>query len=253
VAPVFERERPDVLSHHAAQTAVRRSVEDPVFDAQVNIVGSLNLLVCCQQVGVRRVVYASSGGAVYGDTDMLPTPEDHPARPASPYGVSKLAVERYLACWATLYGIQTVSLRYANVYGPRQSPHGEAGVVAIFSHQLLSGLPLTINGDGRQTRDYVYVGDVAEANLRALATPEPSAVFNIGTGFETSVLALFDRLRNVTGAPRERVEHGPAKIGEQRRSAVDPTLAKERLGWMPRVGLDEGLARTVEYFRRQSG
>jgi UDP-glucose 4-epimerase len=251
VAAVFEAERPAVLNHHAAQAAVRRSVEDPLFDAGVNIIGSLNLLACCRAVGVRRIIYASSGGAAYGDTPVVPTPEDHPARPMSPYGVSKVTVEQYLACWEALHGLAAVSLRYANVYGPRQNPHGEAGVVAIFSDRLLRSQPVTINGDGLQTRDYIYVDDVAEANLRALEQPHPSGVFNVGTGIETSVVELFDRLRAVASVPA-RAEHGLARPGEQRRSVLDGSLAKRRLGWAPRVMLSEGLARTLEYFQRRS-
>lgn len=245
---VFEIEQPEVVNHHAAQAEVRRSVDDPVFDAQVNVLGSLTLLTCCRDLGVGQVIYASTGGAVYGDTTVLPTPEEHPRQPASPYGISKLTVEHYLACWEALYGIKGVILRYANVYGPRQNPLGEAGVVAIFTHRLLRGEPATINGDGLQTRDYVYVEDVAEANARALDRPEVSGVFNIGTGIETSVNELFIRLQTVLGVGGE-ARHGPAKPGEQQRSALDCSAAKRLLGWTPGATLDEGLRRTVEYFR----
>jgi len=250
LAEVLEAERPEVVFHQAAQTDLRRSVADPVFDAEVNVLGSVNLLEASRRAGVRRVVFASSGGAIYGETETLPTPEDHPTRPASPYGVAKLAVEHYLACWQGLYGIGTVSLRYANVYGPRQDPFGEAGVVAIFAHRMLGGEPPLINGDGEQTRDYVYVDDVVEANLHALERPEVSGPINIGTGIETTVNVLFHRLRELTAA-RVPERHGPPKAGEQRRSGLDPTLAKRLLGWSPRVGLVEGLARTVESFRRE--
>jgi UDP-glucose 4-epimerase len=250
VAEVFESERPEVMIHHAAQAEVRQSVADPLFDAQVNVVGSLNLLECCWRFGVTRVIYASTGGAVYGDTTVLPTPEEHPTRPASPYGVSKLTVEHYLACWETLYGIPRVVLRYANVYGPRQNPLGEAGVVAIFSHRILRGEPAVINGDGEQTRDYVYVEDVARANLRALDHPEVTGVLNIGTGIETSVNELFRRLTKVAGATIES-RNAPPKAGEQRRSVLDPGAAKRLLSWTPQTSLDEGLRHTVEYFRRE--
>jgi UDP-glucose 4-epimerase len=250
LAEVFETERPEVVNHHAAQIDVRRSVADPALDASVNVLGALNLLSCCRRFGVRRVIYASSGGAVYGETAMLPTPEEHPLRPASPYGVSKLAVEHYLACWSALYGISALALRYANVYGPRQNPLGEAGVVAIFAHRLLRGEPAIINGDGAQTRDYVYVGDVAEGNLRALEQPEVTGALNIGTGVETSVLDLFDRLQAAAGVAGQ-VQHGPPKPGEQRRSVLDITLAKRLLGWTPRVTLDKGLRRTIEHFRKE--
>lgn len=248
LAEVFEAERPEVVDHHAAQMDLRRSVRDPAFDAQVNILGSLNLLECCRRVGVKRLLFASTGGAIYGDGALLPTPEDHPTRPASPYGISKLAVEHYLACWEAVHGIRAFALRYANVYGPRQNPTGEAGVVAIFANRLVGGAEAVINGDGEQTRDYVYVGDVAEANLRALERRELSGVVNIGTGVETSVNEVFRGLARAADV-RGKVSHAPAKPGEQRRSALESGLAKRLLDWTPQVGLDEGLRRTVEYFR----
>jgi UDP-glucose 4-epimerase len=251
LSAVFAAERPEVVNHHAAQASVRVSVEHPDRDAEVNILGSLNVLRCCREYRVRHVIYASTGGAVYGDTTQVPTPESHPVRPASPYGVSKLTVERYLGCWESLYGIRTIALRYANVYGPRQNPQGEAGVVAIFTSRLLQGQPSIINGDGRQTRDYVYVADVAEANMAALERPGLHGVFNIGTGVETSVVELFQQLRDVIGRSADAA-HGPAKEGEQRRSALDSSIARRELGWSPAVRLREGLAATVECFRAAS-
>ncbi len=248
LARVFEAERPEALIHLAAQAEVRRSVEDPRLDASVNIGGTLNLLMCCRRYKIARVIYAGTGGAVYGDTPVLPTPEDHPARPASPYGISKVVAEHYLACWGALYGVAGVALRYANVFGPRQNPLGEAGVVAIFAHRLLRGEPLTVNGDGEQTRDYVYVGDVADANLRALERPDVTGAVNIGTGVETSVNDLLRRLETTAGVKAD-ARHGPPKPGEQRRSAVDPGAAKRLLGWAPQVTLDEGLHRTLTYFK----
>lgn len=250
LAQVFEAERPEVVAHLAAQAAVRRSVGDPVYDASVNVLGGLNVLNCCGRFGVRRLIYSSSGGAGYGDTDVVPTPEDHPTRPASPYGVTKVAVEMYVSAWKGLHGTSGISLRYANVYGPRQDPDGEAGVVAIFCHRLLTGQTPVINGDGQQTRDYVYVDDVAAANLRALERPEVTGCVNIGTGIETSVNELYRTLARAAGlgvTPR----HGPAKPGEQRRSCLSPALAKSRLGWTPTVALEEGLARTMEFFKRE--
>ena len=247
LAAVFADERPQALIHLAAQAEVRRSVEEPAFDADVNVLGTINLLECSRRAGVSRVIYSSSGGAVYGDTDVLPTPEDHPPRPASPYGVSKLAAEQYLACWAGLYGIRGVALRYANVYGPRQSPAGEAGVVAIFSHRLLRGEAAIINGDGLQTRDYVFVGDVADANLLALEHATASGPFNIGTGVETTVVDLFERLRAAVGAS-VTAQHGPAKLGEQHRSVLATARARAVLGWQPQVALAEGLRLTVRHF-----
>lgn len=245
---IFDAERPQAVLHLAAQAEVRRSVEDPGLDAEINIRGTLNLLSCCRRAKVGRVVYAATGGAVYGDSLVLPTPEDQPTWPASPYGISKLVAEHYLACWDALYGVGGIALRYANVYGPRQNPLGEAGVVAIFAHRALHGEPVTINGDGEQTRDYVYVEDVADANLRALERSEVNGAINIGTGIETSVNTLLHRLETVAGI-RTQASHGPPKPGEQRRSVLDPGAAKRLLGWAPRVTLDEGLRRTLDYFR----
>ena len=199
---------------------------------------------------MRRVVYVSTGGASYGDTDVVPTPESHPTRPVSPYGTSKVAAELYLGCWEALHGLSGVVLRLANIYGPRQNPHGEAGVIAIFTDRLLRGEPCIINGDGLQTRDYVYVGDVAEAALRALERPQVTGPINIGTGVETTVVALFEALRAAFGHGESR--HGPARPGEQRRSLLDASRAREVLGWTPRVGLDEGLRRTVAAARAGS-
>ncbi|MFQ6092082.1 MAG: NAD-dependent epimerase/dehydratase family protein [bacterium] len=249
VEEVFSQVRPEVLNHHAAQIDVRRSVADPAYDARVNILGSLNLFQLCLKFGVRQVIFASTGGAVYGEQDYFPADEEHPARPVSPYGVAKLAVEKYLHFYHTVHHLKYVCLRYANVYGPRQDPLGEAGVVAIFSHKLLSGQQPIINGDGRQTRDYVSVSDVAEANLLAL-NYEESDTFNIGTGIETDVNELFNTLNALTGA-RVKPVHGQALPGEQLRSAIDGARAEKRLGWKPRVTLKEGLSRTVDSFRVQ--
>lgn len=200
---------------------------------------------------MRRVICASSGGAVYGDAAVIPTPEGHPTFPASPYGISKLAMEHYVRYWSAASGISTISLRYANVYGPRQNPLGEAGVVAIFAHRLLRGEPAIVNGDGLQTRDYVYVEDVAAANLLALERAEVTGVFNIGTGVETSVLDLLERLQRVAGVGG-RARHRPPQPGEQRRSALDASLAREQLGWVPHVSLDEGLRLTVDRMRGEA-
>jgi len=248
LADVFRSEAPDAVIHLAAQAAVSRSVADPRLDAEINILGSLNVLECCRRTGVRRLVYASTGGAAYGDTEKLPTPEDHPTRPSSPYGVSKVTVEQYLACWGGLYGLSTVALRYANVYGPRQSPHGEAGVIAIFTARILRGEPCIVNGDGLQTRDYVYVDDIAEANALALDRPDVTGPVNLGTGVATSVLELFAALRAAAGG-RAEARHGPPRPGEQRRSVLDATRARVLLGWTPRVALAEGLQRTFDALR----
>jgi UDP-glucose 4-epimerase len=250
LAEVFERERPEIVAHLAAQGAVSRSVADPELDASVNVQGGLRLLQCCRRFGVKRVIYSSSGGAGYGDTETIPTPEEHPTQPASPYGVSKVAFELYLTAWGQIHGTRGISLRYANIYGPRQNPHGEAGVVAIFCHRLLQKQTPVINGDGEQTRDFVYVGDVAAANLRALERPDVTGPVNIGTGVQTSVNALYRRLAAVAGTD-EPAGRAPARPGEQRRSCLDPALAERRLGWRAQVPLDEGLARTYEFFQRE--
>ena len=247
---VFRGEAPEAVVHHAAQASVGRSVANPQLDADINVLGSLNLLECARRAGTRRFVYISTGGAGYGDTDVVPTPESHPTRPVSPYGTSKVAAELYLGCWEALHGLSGVVLRLANIYGPRQNPHGEAGVIAIFTDRLLRGEPCVINGDGLQTRDYVYVGDVAEAALRALERPQVTGPVNIGTGVETTVVALFEALRAAFGHGESR--HGPARPGEQRRSLLDASRARQVLGWTARVGLDEGLRRTVAAARAGS-
>jgi UDP-glucose 4-epimerase len=246
---VIEREKPEAVCHLAAQISVRRSVEDPVFDARVNILASIGLIEACRSHGVKRFVFTSTGGAIYGDADQLPTPETYAATPMSPYGTSKLCVEHYLQCFRQLYGFSSAALRLANVYGPRQDPHGEAGVVAIFSRALLEGRTATINGDGLQTRDYVYVGDVVEAFVQALRS-DAQGSFNVGTGVETDVNQLYDLIAQCarSSAP---AQYGPARPGEQKRSSVDPTRARTELGWEPRVQLPEGIGLTVDYFRSQ--
>ncbi len=249
---VFAEVRPEAVVHVAAQAAVSRSVLDPAYDASVNVLGTVRLLEAARRAATRRVVYTSTGGAAYGDTDVLPTPEDHPARATSPYGVSKVTAERYLECWAGLTGGRPLSLRLANVYGPRQNPLGEAGVIAIFAHRLFSGQPCIVNGDGEQTRDYVYVEDVADAVARALGRPEVTGVLNVGTGIETSVNELYRRLARSAGVTRA-AEHAPARPGEQRRSVLDPGRAGKQLGWTPRTPLDDGIARTLAYFKQALG
>ncbi|MGO9832240.1 MAG: NAD-dependent epimerase/dehydratase family protein [Myxococcaceae bacterium] len=246
-AALVRRERPDILCHLAAQMDVRRSVVDPRFDADTNIQGFLNLLEAARTVGVRKVVFSSTGGAIYGEQDVFPAPETHPTRPVSPYGVSKAAGELYLGYYRAQYGLRSVSLRYANVYGPRQNPHGEAGVVAIFSERLLSGLPCTIYGTGRQTRDFVYAADVARANLLA-ATAAVEGPVNIGTGVETDITRLHSLLAQAAGRP-VAPRYAEAKPGEQLRSSLDVALAARVLDWTASVGLAEGLARTLAWFR----
>jgi UDP-glucose 4-epimerase len=248
LSALVEAAAPDVVFHVAAQIDVRRSVADPAFDASVNVAGTINVLEAARRAGVPRVVNSSTGGAIYGETGAVPTPEDTPPAPMSPYGQGKHAAEGYCALYRRLYGLSTVSLRYANVYGPRQDPHGEGGVVAIFCGRLLEGGRPTVFGDGRQTRDYVHVADVVAANLAAAASAWEGAC-NIGTGTETTVLELAEALRGLGGGAPFEPEHAPERAGELHRSAVDPALAAEALGWRPRVALDEGLRTTLDTLR----
>jgi UDP-glucose 4-epimerase len=241
--------RPQIIMHHAAQMSVRLSVENPVFDAEENIFGSLNLFQAAAQSGVEKIIFASTGGAIYGDEAPVPAREADKANPECPYGVAKLAIEHYLHFYHREFGIIPVCLRYANVYGPRQNGLGEAGVVAIFIEKFLAGQQPVINGDGRQTRDFVFVADIVAANLKALDYQE-AGIFNIGTGLETDILTIYLKLQQLTGSPLGPV-HGPAKPGEQRRSALDAGLARKKLDWRPQVDLDEGLSKTVAAF--QSG
>ncbi len=247
---VFREVRPALVNHHAAQASVRRSVEDPAEDARINIIGSLKLLEVARRRGVKKVLFASTGGAIYGEQDYFPADEKHPKRPVSPYGAAKSAVETYLGYYHVQYGLEYTALRYANVYGPRQDPHGEAGVVAIFSGRLIGGQAPVINGDGGQTRDYVYVGDVVAANLAAGDSDFIGAV-NIGTGIETSVTELSERMIEVVGSNVEP-EFAPAKAGEQRRSVLDASMATDVLGWRPATALPDGLRETIDFFRRES-
>jgi UDP-glucose 4-epimerase len=249
-AALIRRERPGAIFHLAAQMDVRRSVEDPGFDAESNILGFVNVLEAARTAGTGKVVFSSTGGAIYGEQDTFPAPETHPTRPVSPYGVSKAAGELYLGYYRAQYGLRSVALRYANVYGPRQNPHGEAGVVAIFSERLVRGTPCTIFGTGRQTRDFVYGLDVARANLLALETDVEGPV-NIGSGSETDVNRLYALLAQAAGVDLP-ARHAEAKPGEQLRSCVDPQLAAQVLRWTPSVALPEGLVRTVAWFRERA-
>jgi UDP-glucose 4-epimerase len=237
----------EILVHHAAQMDVRRSVADPVFDADVNLLGLLNLLEAAREGSVRQVIFASTGGAIYGEQEEFPADENHVARPLSPYGVAKLASERYLYFYHSEYGLDATCLRYANVYGPRQNPHGEAGVVAIFSRRLLDGEKAVINGDGLQTRDYVYVDDVVRSNVASLERPG-FAIYNVGTGVETDVNTLFNHIAdaaNFDGAPT----HGPAAAGEQRRSCISAERMLEELSVAIDTPLSDGISETVAWFR----
>lgn len=247
VRKLIAAEKIDVVNHHAAQMDVRRSVADPLFDARVNLLGMLNVLEGARETQVKKIIFSSSGGTVYGEQEVYPADEDHSTKPICPYGVSKRAGEHYLYFYRAEYGIPYVALRYANIYGPRQDPHGEAGVVAIFTLRLLADNQPIINGDGKQTRDYVFVADVARANVAALQTDYCGPI-NIGTSMETDVNQLFQHLRTLTRSSLPEM-HGPAKPGEQRRSVLAWNRAREVLGWRPEIGLEEGLRHTVEFFR----
>lgn len=249
VETVFEAERPQLINHHAAQMDVRKSVADPQYDATINILGSLNLLQSAVKFRAEKFIFASTGGAIYGEQDFFPAHEDHPTRPLSPYGISKLTVEKYLFYYQRQFGLRYTILRYANVYGPRQNPHGEAGVVAIFTQKMLAGEQPLINGAGTQTRDYVFVGDVVAAN-ELVITGGDNRIYNVGTSVETDVNTLLRRLIRLTGSSAAE-QHGPAQPGEQLRSVLDSARIQEELGWRPEVQLEEGLRRTVEFFRRQ--
>jgi len=249
----------DVVSHLAAQIDVRKSVADPANDASINIVGTINLLEAIKASGRRtRFVFSSTGGALYGDFVTPPNDEEFPKDPESPYGIAKLSAEYYMAYYGRLHGLETIALRYANVYGPRQNPHGEAGVVAIFCNRILEARPMTVFGDGQQTRDYVYVGDVASANVAAATREIPAAGrldargFNIGTGVGTSVVELARALNRAAGTSVP-VEHAPARPGEQQRSVVKIDRAERLLGWRPRVSLDAGIRQTFEWFAARHG
>ncbi len=244
---LFESERFEVMIHHAAQMDVRRSVSDPSFDADVNIRGFLNLMEAGRQHGLQKVIFASTGGAIYGEPEYVPQDEAHPYRPLSPYGITKRTTELYLYYYEQQYQIPYVALRYANIYGPRQNPHGEAGVVAIFTQRMLRGSQPVIYGDGHQTRDFVYVGDVVRANLAALSYPG-TAIVNIGTGVETSVNTLFRTIRAYIDPAVDEI-HAEGKPGEQMRSVLSYAHAQQEIGWTPTVDVKQGLGRTVDWFR----
>jgi UDP-glucose 4-epimerase len=253
LARVFSEERPEVVSHQAAQASVKLSMEEPWRDAEINVLGSLNVLEACRAHGVRKLIYAGSGGAAFGEPRYTPVDEQHPVEPLSVYGADKHAVEHYCALYRAAWGLDTTILRYANIYGPRQDPRGEAGVIAVFAGRMLAGgdpEPI-VNGDGTQERDYVYVADIAAANVLALDRGS-GGLFNLGTGVGTSVNQLFDLLAELIGYQGSR-KHGPSLPGEVYKITLSAQLAREELGWVPRVGLEEGLRATVESIRHDRG
>ena len=243
---LLQDEKPDYVSHHAAQISVQVSLRDPLHDASSNVLGSLNLLDASVRVGIKKLIYISTGGAVYGEPTYLPCDEEHPIQPLCPYGVSKHTVEHYLYLYAKLHGLNYTVLRYPNIYGPRQDPYGEAGVIAIFIQRMLNGGTPVINGTGEQERDFLYVGDAAEANLLALEKGD-GGTYNLGWCQGVSVNRLFGLLKGLTGYSG-KPEFGPA-VAEVYKICLESRKAREHLGWEPRVSLEEGLRRTVEYFR----
>jgi UDP-glucose 4-epimerase len=244
---LVQRERPDVINHHAAQTSVRKSVEDPLDDARRNILGSINVLEACHRAGVGKLIYISSGGAIYGEPESLPATEDNPIRADSQYGISKHTPEHYIDVYHRLHGLRYTTLRYGNVYGPRQDPFGEAGVIAIFTQRMLAGEQPVINGSGEQERDFVFVGDVVAANVAALDRGEGEAV-NIGMGVGTNINQIYTLLAAATDYPNPPI-HAEAKAGETFQIFLDVSHADRVLGWTPKVGLEEGLRLTVESLR----
>ncbi|MDO8635972.1 MAG: NAD-dependent epimerase/dehydratase family protein [Dehalococcoidia bacterium] len=247
IAHVFESERPQIVCHQAAQTVISRSVTDPLFDANVNILGSVNLISNCLRYGVKKLIYASSGGAVYGEPEHLPATEQYPVNPLSQYGASKHTVEHYLHLYWLQHGLEYVSLRYSNIYGPRQNPSGEAGVIAIFTGQMLRAEQPTIFGKGDKTRDYTYVADIARANLLAMPAGK-TGIYNIGTGAETSDRQIFDIVAQNVGYKGEP-KHSPVRKGEIYRICLDSSKAKAELGWEPLTSVKNGIAQTVGFFK----
>jgi UDP-glucose 4-epimerase len=250
VIKIFEKEKFDIVNHHAAQIDVRKSVNDPIFDATINILGTINLLQSCVKTGVKKFSFASTGGAIYGEQAEeigLTADENHPTNPVSPYGITKLTIEKYLFFYRNEYGLNYTILRYANVYGPRQNPFGEAGVVAIFVNKLLKKENPVINGNGKQTRDYVFVEDVVKANLLVI-NDDVSTVYNVGTATETSVNEIFTKLNKIAGGIAEE-KHGPAAKGEQLRSVITSEKLFKKFNWKPSIKIDDGLKRTFDYFK----
>ncbi|OGS34963.1 MAG: UDP-glucose 4-epimerase [Elusimicrobia bacterium RIFOXYB2_FULL_49_7] len=246
IKQLFAKGKFDVVCHHAAQIDVRKSIADPAFDAQVNILGTLNILENAKNYGVKKIIFASSGGTIYGECGKQAPDETATGRPISPYGIAKHSIEFYLRYYSLIHGMRYTVLRYANVYGPRQDPHGEAGVVAIFSQKMLGGEKLTIFGDGKQTRDYVFVGDVVRANVSAL-TKGHNEIINIGTGVLTSVNGLFHSMARITHYDH-KPQYKPARAGELLKSFLNYQKAKKILGWEPKVTLGSGLKQTIDYF-----
>jgi UDP-glucose 4-epimerase len=250
ISQIFKKEKPEVVFHYAAQIDLRRSVENPIENAKINILGTLNILENCKKLKVKKLIFASTGGAIYGDADILPTPETYSELPLSPYGIAKLTIEKYLNYYYKIFGLPFVSLRLANVYGPRQNPKGEAGVIAIFTDKMLFKKQPIINSNGKQTRDFVFIDDVIEANILAMESNK-IGIFNIGTAKETDINTIFKKLKELTGSKCKEI-HGPEKEGEQKRSCLDYSKAKTELSWQPKYSLEGGLTKTVEWFKNRN-
>lgn len=244
ISEIFEKEKVEIVFHFAAQIDIRKSVNDPVESAKTNILGTLNILENCKKYGVKKIIFSSSGGAIYGDAEIIPTPEDHPLRPASPYGIEKLIAESYLDFYKKEYGLDYLVLRFANVYGPRQNPEGEAGVISIFCDKILAGRQPVICGDGKQTRDFVFIDDV----LNAALCFDKSGVFNIGTSKETDVNTIFSEIQKFLGS-NFKESHADQKPGEQKRSCLDVSRAKIGLGWVPEYEIAPGIRKTCDWFK----
>ena len=250
VSDIFLKEKPEIVFHFAAQIDVRKSVESPLEDAKTNILGGLNVLENCKKFNIKKVIFSSTGGAIYGDANTVPTPESYVEYPLSPYGIAKLATEKYLNYYHKVFSLPFIALRFANVYGPRQNSKGEAGVVAIFCDKIFGGHQPVINGLGLQTRDFVFVSDVASAAVLAMET-ETTGIFNIGTGKETNINDIFSIIKRESNCKFEKV-YGPAQKGEQQRSCLDYSKAKTGLGWTPKYDLEKGLRETVSWFKNEN-
>ena len=250
ISKIFEKEKPKIVFHLAAQINVRKSVENPIRDAEINILGSLNLLENCKKFGIKKIIFTSTGGAIYGESNIIPTPETYSAWPLSPYGIAKFAIEKYLNYYYKSFGLSYIALRLANVYGPRQNAEGEAGVVAIFCNRILKEQRPTIFGDGKQTRDFIFVEDVVEAAILAL-NKDKIGIFNVGMGRETSINEIFQKLRQLTGKEIEAV-YAPAKKGDVRRSCLNYFEIKNEFGWEPKHTLEQGLTKTLESIIKKS-
>jgi len=251
IPKIFKNEKPDIVFHYAAQIDVRKSTENPIKDVEINILGSINILENCIKNRVKKVIFASTGGAIYGESKIIPTPESHIEFPLSPYGIAKMSVEKYLNYYHNNFGLSYIALRFANVYGPRQNSKGEAGVVAIFCDKMIKNKQPVINGTGKQTRDFVYVDDIVNACILAMGSKR-TGVFNIGTAIETDINFVFKKIKELTKSNCKEI-HKPEKLEEQKRSCLDYSKAKRELKWSPAYNLDQGLIKTIDWFKKKNG